>query len=69
MRTLYDIYSKDGGFIGPKRGIDLEPTDNSALEWDDNEKRALPKNMLLHESIEWFNSLPRNSIKGYRFQP
>ncbi len=47
--------------------IKMFPTDNSALKWDDNEPRRLPKGLLLHESVGWFSTKPKNSIKGYEY--
>jgi RHS repeat-associated protein len=47
--------------------LDMLPTDNSALKWDDNEARKLPKGLLLHPSVDWFRSPAKNSVRGYRY--
>ncbi|WFB36371.1 RHS repeat-associated core domain-containing protein [Kiritimatiellota bacterium B12222] len=44
---------------------DASPTGNASWLFNDNEKRPLPKGMLLHPSIYWFTSDPLNSIKRH----
>jgi hypothetical protein len=68
MVALYDQYAKDFS-SGTLPQLGIYPTDNSALIWDDNEKRRLPKGMFLHPSIQWFSTPPANSIKGYQYLP
>ncbi|MDE0837754.1 MAG: DUF2235 domain-containing protein, partial [Kiritimatiellae bacterium] len=63
--ALYDYHSS--GMAGDR--LSISPTDNSAVHWDDKEKRRLPKDMLLHQSVNWFDSAPKNSIKGYGYLP
>jgi Uncharacterized alpha/beta hydrolase domain (DUF2235) len=63
--SMYDSYDRE---IQPFRYY-LEPTDNSAIHWDDNERRQLPKGLLLHKSVKWFSSKPKNSIKDYGYLP
>jgi len=43
------------------------PTDNSEWYYNDNEPRKLPSNMLLHPSVDYFKSAPKNDIGGYKY--
>jgi hypothetical protein len=66
-RMLYDNCCRLGR--SADGWLTLSPTDNSALKWDDGEKRRLPDGLLLHPSVRWFKDAPRNSIKGYHHLP
>lgn len=39
------------------------PTDNSAAGFNDNERRHLPASLLLHPSVFWFDSDPKNGMR------
>jgi len=46
---------------------DEKPSDNSKWYYSNNTPRELPKNMVLHPSVEYFNETPKNDIGGYNY--
>lgn len=43
--------------------LNIKPTDNSGVIFNDNEPRHLPKGLTLHPSVKWFKSPIMNKLR------
>lgn len=63
LRCLYDLYNIHKNIFL----LNFNVKDNRQPYFNDNEPRKLPKNMVLHPSVKWFSSKPKNSIDNYKY--